>query len=69
LWADVYRPADADAHPVLVQRTPYDKQGMPATVMAVDGGQDSPHETREDLCCPPGAAAHLHNRTVLGSAI
>ena len=31
LRADVYRPDDADAHPVLVQRTPYDKTFYPFT--------------------------------------
>lgn len=31
LRADVYRPDDAEAHPVLVQRTPYDKTFYPFT--------------------------------------
>ena len=36
LFADVYRPADDGAHPVLLQRTPYDKSSPDTRVRALD---------------------------------
>lgn len=36
LRADVYRPADGDRHPVLIQRTPYNKELWLITAMTLD---------------------------------
>lgn len=36
LRADVYRPADEGRHPVLLQRTPYNKELWPITAMTLD---------------------------------
>ncbi|MCC6706643.1 MAG: CocE/NonD family hydrolase [Gammaproteobacteria bacterium] len=36
LRADIYRPNDGDRHPVLLQRTPYNKELWPITAMTLD---------------------------------
>ncbi len=36
LRADIYRPHDADRHPVLLQRTPYNKELWPVTALTLD---------------------------------
>ncbi len=36
LRADVYRPGDGDRHPVLLQRTPYNKELWPITALTLD---------------------------------
>ena len=36
LRADIYRPGDGDRHPVLLQRTPYNKELWPITALTLD---------------------------------
>ena len=36
LKADVYKPADHQRHPVLLQRTPYNKELWPITALTLD---------------------------------